>query len=310
MENKKSYPIGYVALATGLSPHVIRAWEKRYGAVTPDRAGKSRRLYSQKDIDRLNLLKVARSRGQRIGTAVELDPEALKRMGLDDRPVADMAEAKLKPHQRFADSSELLEECWDAVKRIDTPALSRGLSRAGTHLSRPALLIDVITPLMQKIGEGWAEGRTRIMHEHFASNLIRGFVWELIRSALVDEAAPNMVVTTPKGQLCEIGAMMAALTAADCGWKVHYFGPNLPAEEIAAAAIQESAEAVALSISCSRRSDNLEHELTLMRQALGDTVHILVGGRAAHAHQRAVTSAGGRYFENLHEFRIFIVQSG
>ena len=56
MENKKSYPIGYVALATGLSPHVIRVWEKRYGAVTPERTGNRRRLYSQRDIDHLKLL--------------------------------------------------------------------------------------------------------------------------------------------------------------------------------------------------------------------------------------------------------------
>jgi MerR family transcriptional regulator, light-induced transcriptional regulator len=308
VEDKKCYPIGYVALTTGLSPHVIRVWEKRYGAVTPERTGKSRRLYSQRDIDHLKLLKAARSRGQRIGTAVELDEEALHRIVRHQNQPTDPAESKFETLKRFADSSELLDACLEAVRRMDTSALTNGLRRAGAHLSRPSLLSGVIAPLMQQVGDGWADGSLRIMHEHFASNVVKGFLWEMIRSAPTQAHASAMVVTTPAGQLCEIGAMITAVTAADCGWNALYFGPSLPVEEIAAAALHERAEAVALSISCSVRADILGRELSLLRQALGDGVHLIVGGRAAGAYQQAVMAIGGRCFENLYEFSEFIAQ--
>ena len=309
MENKKSYPIGYVALASGLSPHVIRVWEKRYGAVTPERTGKRRRLYSQRDIDHLKLLKSARSKGQRIATAVKLDGEILYRISRDENQPTGPAESKAEELKRFADSSELLEACLEAVRRIDASALSHGLRRAGAHLSRPSLLSGVITALMQKVGDGWADGSFRIMHEHFASNVVKGFLWEMIRSVPTDEQALRMVVTTPAGQLCEIGAMTTAAAAADCGWNTLYFGPNLPAEEIAAAVLHEQAGAVALSISCQTRADLLERELAALRQSLGDGVPVFVGGRAACAYQPAITAAGGRCFQSLREFTDFLLHT-
>jgi len=309
VENKKSYPIGYVALASGLSPHVIRVWEKRYGAVTPERTGKRRRLYSQRDIDHLKLLKSARSKGQRIATAVKLDEEILYRISRDENQPTGPAESKAEELKRFADSSELLEACLEAVRRIDASALSHGLRRAGAHLSRPSLLSGVITALMQKVGDGWADGSFRIMHEHFASNVVKGFLWEMIRSVPTDEQALRMVVTTPAGQLCEIGAMTTAAAAADCGWNALYFGPNLPAEEIAAAVLHEQAGAVALSISCQTRADLLERELAALRQSLGDGVPVFVGGRAACAYQPAITAAGGRCFQSLREFTDFLLHT-
>lgn len=309
VENKKKYPIGYVALATGLSPHVIRVWEKRYGAVTPERTRNSRRLYSQKDIDHLNLLKRARARGQRIGTAVTLDEEALYEIGRNASQTGDPAEAKVEARRRFADSSDFLQECMDAVRGMDTPALLCGLRRAGAHLARPSMLSSVIAPLMQQVGDGWADGSLRIMHEHFASNVVRGYLWEMIRSAPAREQAPRMVVTTPAGQLCEIGAMTTAAAAADCGWNALYFGPNLPAEEIAAAVLHEQAGAVALSISCPTRADLLERELAALRQSLGDGVPVFVGGRAAATYQPAISTVGGRCFRSLREFTDFLLHT-
>ena len=50
MKPKSLFPIRYVSRQTGLTPHVIRAWENRYGAVTPKRTDTNRRVYSNADI--------------------------------------------------------------------------------------------------------------------------------------------------------------------------------------------------------------------------------------------------------------------
>ena len=78
METKSLYPIRYVSQRTGLTPHVIRAWEKRYNAVVPDRSAKNRRLYCEEDVERLKLLKAAKDAGHTISQLAQLGLEDLK----------------------------------------------------------------------------------------------------------------------------------------------------------------------------------------------------------------------------------------
>ena len=80
MEEPAGYPIGYVSLATGLSTHALRAWERRYSAITPVRTESGRRLYSRADIDRLLLLKEAIAAGFRISAVAGLDDAGLSRL--------------------------------------------------------------------------------------------------------------------------------------------------------------------------------------------------------------------------------------
>ena len=72
------YRIGAVCRLTGLSQHVLRVWEKRYGVVEPSRSDTGRRLYRESDISRLTLLKTLVDLGQAIGSIADLDDAALK----------------------------------------------------------------------------------------------------------------------------------------------------------------------------------------------------------------------------------------
>ena len=72
------YRIGAVCRLTGISQHVLRVWEKRYGVVEPLRSETDRRLYRESDVHRLSLLKSLVDRGQAIGSIADLDNEALE----------------------------------------------------------------------------------------------------------------------------------------------------------------------------------------------------------------------------------------
>ena len=72
MNNAPEYSIKVVARRTGLSPHVIRAWERRYGAVEPERSATGRRLYSDTEIERLQALERATRAGHSIGQIAQL----------------------------------------------------------------------------------------------------------------------------------------------------------------------------------------------------------------------------------------------
>jgi methylmalonyl-CoA mutase cobalamin-binding subunit len=113
-----------------------------------------------------------------------------------------------------------------------------------------------------------------------------------------------MVVSTPAGQWHELGALVATATAAAQGWRVTYLGPNLPADDIAAAATQTGAKIVALSIVYPGDDPNVGHELRKLRRFLGANVALLVGGRAAGNYQRVIEEVGAIRVNDIPHLRL------
>ena len=91
------YRIGAVCRMTGLSQHVLRVWEKRYGAVEPLRSDTDRRLYREVDINRLSMLKALVDRGQAIGSIAGLDDDELERRVKQSAGVLALGGAAEKP---------------------------------------------------------------------------------------------------------------------------------------------------------------------------------------------------------------------
>src|SRR3954453_16918076 len=87
----------------------------------------------------------------------------------------------------------------------------------------------------------------------------------------------QLVVATPNGQLHELGALLASAAASNLGWLVTYLGASLPAAEIAGAARQNQARAVALSLVYPEDDQKLEGELFRLRESLPAEVTLLVG---------------------------------
>ncbi len=161
----------------------------------------------------------------------------------------------------------------------------------------------IIVPLMETIGEQWRQGELRPAHEHLASGVVRQLLANIGGAYAVHETAPLVVVTTPVGQLHEIGAMLVAATAAAEGWRVTYLGPSLPAEEIAAAAQQSNARAVALSIVYPLDDPRVSEELRRLAAHLHHAIPLLVGGRAACGYRAALDETGAIAVSSLTDLR-------
>lgn len=275
------HPIKVAARRSGLSTHVIRIWEKRYGAVSPKRTGTNRRLYSDSDIERLMLLRAATLAGQSIGQVAKLPTSRLKALATET-PDVNKAPAQLT---QSSSSIKLLDQCITAVKDLDARALEVVLVRAEVALGVQGLLQRVIAPLAQKIGDLWRDGAITAAHEHFASVVIRSFLGHATRPFAGMADSPSLVIATPSGQLHELGALLVSATAANLGWRITYLGVSLPASEIAGAATQSRARAVALSIVYPEDDPKLEGELVRLRELLPAELPILTGGRAMPAYR-------------------------
>ena len=285
---------------TGLTSHVIRVWERRYQAVEPERTATNRRLYSEADIDHLCMLHQAIRQGHQIGQLAHLSlSELADLVHSDPGSPPDITTLTQLSTSGADDVAGCLERCLEAASRLDAGSLEEHLALAAVALSRRHLLLDLIPPLLHRVGEGWEKGALRITHEHLISVVVRNFLGALRPSALIAPTAPTIIFTTPAGQLHELGALLAAAMAAEEGWQAIYLGPNLPAEEIAGAVLQDQARAVGLSIIYPGDDPHLAGELFSLRRMLGGKVGILVGGSSAPMYQEALEDIAAVQIANL-----------
>lgn len=282
------HSIGVVSRRTGLKPDVIRAWERRYGAVQPSRTSTNRRNYTDEDVERLLLLRQATMNGRQIGQVSGLSTDELRLLVASDQAALARAPRPVHNTDQHADSESHLSACLSAVENLSTHELQFQLDRAAVDLSHQRLMEDVLLPLLDKIGCLWEQGSLRITHEHMATSVISSFLGMVRLSFAAADNAPPIVVGAPIRQHHELGALIAAATAASEGWRVTFVGANLPAEELAAAARQTAARAVALSLIYPGDDPHLERELIRLRRLLGQGIHLIVGGRSSSGYEGAL----------------------
>lgn len=281
------HSIKIAARKSGLTAHVIRMWERRYNAVSPDRTDTNRRRYSNSEVERLTLLRAATQAGHNIGSIAKLPVEKLRELAAEVIPAATPV-----ARRSGAAATQAIELAISAIEKLNSSELEAILGRATVAFGQHGLLERIIAPLAQKVGELWRDGSITAAHEHFASALIRNFLFQTSKPYAANGTAPVLVVGTPAGQLHELGAVMVAAAANDLGWRVIYLGTSLPAVEIAGAAIQNKARAVAMSIVYPDDDPNLAQELQSLRKHLPAETKLITGGRAAESYASTLDALG------------------
>lgn len=304
---KKDHPltqhsIGIAVRRTGLKPDVIRAWEKRYGAIQPGRTPTNRRFYTDEQLERLNLLRQATLGGRQIGQIAGLSTEQLRELVETDRAASGQVPQPRQEAARVVSGGHM-SACLTAVENLDPHGLRFQLEKAATELTPPKLLEDLVVPLLGKMGELWELGAIRVVHEHVASAVIRAFLGNLQDVFVGADNSPSIVIGTPLRQEHELGALIASAVAASEGWSVTHLGCGLPAEEITAAANAKGARAVALSLVYPTDDPYLVSELKKLRRLLGNELTLIVGGRAAPGYAKTLSSISATLVTDLIGFR-------
>jgi DNA-binding transcriptional MerR regulator/methylmalonyl-CoA mutase cobalamin-binding subunit len=292
-----------VTRRTGLRADVIRAWERRHHAVQPRRSEGNRRLYSDDDIRRLSLLRRAVDAGWQISHVAHLRNAEIE--GL----IGEKAEKPLPPPPVTSNPARIdhhLERCLALTAELDGEMLARQLETASVELSRVDLLDRLLVPMMKRIGQGCSDGSLRTAHEHLASVVMRSFLDGMRGAYPANDSDPGIIVTTPVFQHHELAALLVAATARSEGWRTTYLGPNLPAEEIAAAVRQRRASILALSITFPADDPQLGDELKRIGRLLDGEAKLIVGGRSARGYSAALNEIGAVRLNNLAELRRYL----
>jgi MerR family transcriptional regulator, light-induced transcriptional regulator len=301
------YPVQIVVRQTGLTPHVLRAWEKRYGAVRPTRSESGRRLYTDLDIRRLKLLRRITKQGDPIGSVATLPDETLENLA-KQTTISRAERPRGGKGSSGRERTAIVRDCIAVVQRFDTDGLNGILKRSVLEAGYTAVVRQVIAPLAQRLGDLWSEGILQTSHEHFASGVIRAFLLDPARQ--YSGTLPNtaLVASTLQGQLHELGVIMAAALAAERGWRVIYLGPSLPALEIASVAMKSDARVVALSMVYPEAEPQIENELRELRNSLPEKTPILIGGRGAESYRAVINELRAQLVEDFGAFQVALAE--
>ena len=313
-DGAQGYTMQVAARRSGVSPHLIRMWERRYNAVEPLRTASGRRVYNDEDIEKLRLLHAATQGGHGISGVAHLSLLRLREIVRADAqaPSRRAPNSALNLASPSKNNNENNLDCpasyWtntalDAVRALDAGALRGALDESLVALGRVATIEHVIAPLMEVVGELWRKGELRVVNEHLAAAGARTFLGALCEVPLPD-SAPLLLSTTLPGQMHEIGALMVAATAASEGWRALYAGPNLPAEEVALAVRSHpNCRVLALSFVFPPDDALLVEQVQRLGQFLPEGITVLAGGRAAEDYAAELDIIGARRMKNLQELR-------
>lgn len=230
-----------VAQLSGLTPHLLRAWERRYAVVTPSRSKNGRRLYSEGDIQKLKLLAVLTSQGHSIGSLANLNLARLQKLFHD---TADSA------------TFDLLTSLLQSVQAFDLENIDRQILRARTGTPVKNFVTEIAAPLLMQVGKLVEQRKLDIAQEHALSALMRTHLGELLAqvqrtvdwNATYAARLPTLSFSTPEGDLHEFGILLSAILAGTLGFRFRYLGPNMPAESLAYAADATAADIVVIGL--------------------------------------------------------------
>ena len=278
------YPIRAVSRLTGIGIDTLRAWERRYQAVTPQRDGRGR-LYTDDDVARLRLLHQVVAAGHSVGRIAALDEQDLRKLiATDAAPVARSASSSERP---TLDASLFT----DALMKLDAVAVDQEFSRLAAVLPPVELVRDILLPALREVGDRWNRRRGGIAYEHLISSTMRHLLGSFLRLYSRRDSATRLLFATPSGDRHEIGILGAALLAASRGLTVAYLGPDLPARDIIAAVTASGADVLVLGLTLKDGTPR-ERELRAIVRNLSPKVELWAGGPGTERHAGLLSSRG------------------
>jgi DNA-binding transcriptional MerR regulator len=217
--------IGELSRRSGVSPELLRAWERRYGLLQPTRSPGGLRLYSLEDLERVRLMSRHIANGVAAREAAELASRA--RLG-------EQAGDAARPGAAF-DPAAARAALASAVDAFDEPAAQAIVDELLAAATVDAFLSEVVVPFLRDVGERWERGELSVAQEHFASNVLRGRLLGLARGWGAG-AGRRALLACPPDERHDLGLIAFGLALRARGWRIDFLGGDTPVESVLRAA--------------------------------------------------------------------------
>lgn len=280
-EDLVKYPIRTVTELTGVHSVTLRAWERRYGLIKPERTPKGHRLYSQSDIESIQRITELLDQGIAISQVRPLLERGLS-----------LPEEEVETEGR---------DVWQGYRDDMLGAIERFNENEVEHLYNDALSLyplglvqsHLIIPLLRQLGDRWKDREAGICEEHFFTAYLRNKLGSRIQHLNQNNNGPMILIACLPGEYHEVGMMMFTLAILDKGYRALVLGANVPLQQIPLVHRERPCAGIVLSASSRITGNLLQQDLP----ALVDQVNIpvFVGGTASERHRQAILDADAKF---------------
>ena len=274
-----------VSKLTGISIHTLRAWEKRYKAVVPDRDGSGRRAYNDDELEKLKLLGKICSMGGSIGSIANLQMSELKGlMSKFETSTPYSAPSVAAPVvETEVDTQAILNHLLLALQDFKLDIISHELHKLKITMSLKDLAFKILLPLLQEIGFRVYNNTLNVAQEHAISSIVRFHIGQFVYQNYERKRKKGTVATlaTPEGEYHEFGILIASLLCIHHGINFYFLGANMPALGFAEASKSLSSDILILGTTRASKFDtptNLDEYIRSLLGQMEDNQMLLLGG--------------------------------
>lgn len=290
---ERTYRIHIAAELSGVRVELIRAWERRYGVLKPQRTPSGYRVYTERDVALLKRLKKLTDEGVAISDAAAMVPQLLAE--LDAAPTGGNGQAPEGAPELSLDAWR--EAALTAALAYDQPRVSAVVDEVLSALPPLRAFEDVLAPLQREVGNRWHAGTLSVAQEHLVSQVVRSRLVSLLHAA-PEEGRKHAVLACFPDEEHEIGLLGTALRLRHSGVRVTLLGQRVPAEDLGRAVASLRPDLVGLSAVTNRGAEDFRATLARVMEALPPGVPVWVGGAASQAHLEVSLRLGARVFSS------------
>jgi len=269
VENTEHFSIGMVERDTGIGRDTLRVWERRYGFPEPLRNDKGERIYSEKQVRRLQRIRRLLDQGLRPGKLLILSEHDLNTLE------ADMHAEQASP------LNATVVQLLDALRKADMHQLSTLLEQQYEQQGMQTFILKTVAPLLRATGEAWAQGRLQIFQEHMLSEQLRRFLKTRIAQQTTTKPAKILLATLP-GETHTLGLLMVEALLASQGVAAINLGSEVPMDQIKHAVEQFEVNTLGITFSGAYPYKHIRPHLTELRDSIAPDVTIWTGGEGVY----------------------------
>ena len=261
-----NYGIQIASQLSGIGVHTIRKWEQRYEAVSPERDDNGRRLYSEKDIQKLQLLSELCSIGHTIGKIAGLDTKELQSL-LKKIGRRDFKPTKVVDLTPNINPEEIRQNLFLALELYRLDIISHELSKLKIVTSTKTLVLDIIYPLLLEVGSKILNGQISMGQELALFSIIKFQLGQIIyKSYEQNFKRPNIIIfATPEGEPYELEILLGSILCSHYGINNFYLGAGLPLDSLVEAANSLNADTIILGTNEILREKSKQKDLYFSR---------------------------------------------
>lgn len=276
------YTIKEASARSGVGIPLLRAWERRYGVVTPTRTASGYRLYDDGDLARLVAMRRLIDDGwapqQAAARIRSAEPGELEVLAAVPRGASTVTAGTGDASDDGAAHRQLVNRIVAAAGSLDAAELDAALDETFATLRFEAAWTAVLLPALHQIGDGWHRGEIDVAGEHATSQTIHRRMAMAFEAAGAGASGPPVLVGLAPGARHEFGALAFAVSARRAGVPVLYLGADLPVDSWVAAATERQALAAVVGVPRRADVDRAREVVTALRRERPGTP-VLVGGR-------------------------------